>query len=69
MDKLLQHKIEEAANYFLKYERTENEVYLLNIILDLGKEYNKLVEEYNSLLCKSKKSIRYFPAKKANAIS
>ncbi|MDP4092942.1 MAG: hypothetical protein Q8920_06230 [Bacillota bacterium] len=58
MNKLLQFKIEETANYFAKYNRTENEVYLLNLILDLGKEYNKLVEEYNQLLYKTNGSLK-----------
>lgn len=50
MEKLLKYNIEEAASYFYSAERTENEEYLLNLILQLGKEYNKLVEKYNKLV-------------------
>lgn len=49
MNKLLQYKIHEAASYFNGNEPTGNELYLLNLLLDLGKEYNNLVEEYNAL--------------------
>ncbi|MCR4435979.1 MAG: hypothetical protein QHH06_05810 [Clostridiales bacterium] len=53
MSKLLQFKIQEAASFFYNNEVTDNEMYLLNLLLDVGKEYNKLVEEYNKLVCQN----------------
>jgi hypothetical protein len=50
MSKQLRFNIEEAANFFYSVERTENEEYLLNIVLQLGKEYNKLIDNYNLLV-------------------
>jgi hypothetical protein len=50
MSKLLNFNLEETANYFSNIERTDNEEYLLNIILQLGKEYNKLIDEHNRLV-------------------
>jgi hypothetical protein len=50
MSKQLKFNIEEAASYFYNVERTENEEYLLNIILQLGKEFNELIEKYNELV-------------------
>lgn len=49
MSKLLQFEIDEAASYFYKNKCTENETYLLDLILKIGKEYNKLVDDYNNL--------------------
>jgi len=48
MNKILSHQLTETASYFNSCECTENEIYLLNIILDLCKEYNKLIEEFNN---------------------
>jgi hypothetical protein len=50
MNKNLQFNIEEMAKFFITTERTENEDYLLNIILQLGKDYNKLIDKYNNLV-------------------
>lgn len=50
MGKLLNFNLEETASYFSNVERTENEEYLLNIILQLGKEYNKLIDKHNKLV-------------------
>lgn len=50
LSKLLRFTIEETANYFSNTERTENEEYLLHIILQLGKEYNELIDSYNRLV-------------------
>jgi hypothetical protein len=50
VNKQLRFNIEEAAKFFYNAERTENEEYLLDIILQLGKEYNKLIEDYNKLV-------------------
>jgi hypothetical protein len=50
MSKQLRFNIEEAASYFYNAERTENEEYLLDIILQLGKEYNTLIDQYNKLV-------------------
>jgi len=55
MSRLLRTKIEEASSFFDKYGHTDNEMYLLNIILDIGKEYNKLIDEYNDLLMENKR--------------
>lgn len=50
MNKHLQFNIEEMAKFFITTNRTENEEYLLNIILQLGKEYNKLIDKHNRLV-------------------
>lgn len=50
VSKLLRFTIEDAADYFFHADRTENEEYLLNIILQLGREYNKLIDDYNCLV-------------------
>jgi hypothetical protein len=50
MNKNLRFNIEEMAKFFITTERTENEDYLLNIILQLGKDYNKLIDKYNDLV-------------------
>lgn len=54
MNKQLQFNIEEAANFFCNTERTENEEYLLHLILQLGKEYNRLIDNYNKLVYENK---------------
>jgi hypothetical protein len=50
MKKELRFNIEEAANFFYNIERTDNEDYLLNLILKMGKEYNELIDNYNKLV-------------------
>lgn len=50
MNKQLKFHIEEAAKYFYTTERTENEEYLLDLILQLGKEYNRLIDNHNKLI-------------------
>jgi hypothetical protein len=50
MNKNLKFNIEEMAKFFITVERTENEDYLLNIILQLGKDYNNLIDKYNNLV-------------------
>lgn len=63
MDKQLRFNIEEAASYFYKAERTENEEYLLNIILQLGREYNGLIDKYNRLVSENE-ALRSMAAKR-----
>lgn len=58
MTKQMLFSFNEAVSYFYKVERTENEEYLLNLILQLGKEYNALVDNHNKLVCENQALIR-----------
>lgn len=50
MNKQLNFNLGEVVNFFSTIDRTENEDYLLSMILQLGKEHNKLIDSYNKLV-------------------
>ena len=54
MERHLSYRLEEAASYFYGSQCTENELYLLTILLDLCKEYNNLTDQIGRASCRER---------------